>query len=616
MSQLKFNRMVWQTFRLLFTIALFIVAATPSARADNSLTLQASTTLLNHDTGDAPEHVYVIRNIQKPNVYWKADLLPSTNKRDYGLFAFYAVSGKDNAYYIYDVSAEQWLTYEVKDTYGAAAKGSGSTNYIKLSKTKVEGAYFIITKATDGNGKVADGYQMAVVTTAGELPTVPFYLNYYGGYELNTQNTLGLWWHHGVRDQGSQWILETPPSSTSIATADTEPSNDLMARLTPVFQLHNGYGWGVDDQLQPSMSGVGHYVFYKATDAEDAEDAANAYYIFDYTLGKWLDYNPENINIRENPVVGEDGAKDFITLSAERGHYFNLTPCSKSGISGYQIRLYTSSNKVSGAYLNFFKGFQENVGHRLGYYWHHGNRDFGSLWRLDSVDPDPVTISELGTANKFAFHGDVQVTLNPRTLQAGVWNTFCVPFHVSADSIARVLGSDCKVRQFDHMDTDGTTMVFTKVTAIQAGVPYLVKPAKDVVTPKFVPYAILEQTPQTIEHGGYKMVGTYGTATLATDGTNLFLTAKNTFTRPKDDGRGNYNILRGLRAYFVVPTTADATALRISVDGTTTGVGAIDTPDASADAAVYNLQGQRVGTSLDSLPRGVYIQQGKKYIVK
>ena len=608
MSQLKFNRMVWQTFRLLFTIALFIVAATPSARADNSLTLQASTTLLNHDTGDAPEHVYVIRNIQKKNIsnhqkgplYWQADLLPSDDSRD-------------NAYYIYDLSAEQWLTYTVPDSYDTFVKGQGTKSFVGLSSDRNDAAYFVFeTNKRGGNS----GYQILPVTTEGEVHTNRWYLNYFGGYDKNINETIGLYGHDGSQDDGSLWLLETPPSSTSIATADTEPSNDLMARLTPVFQLHNGYGWGVNDQLQPSMSGVGHYVFYKATDAEGAEDAANAYYIFDYTLGKWLDYNPEDINIRENPVVGEDGAKDFISLSEERGHYFNFTSCSKSGISGYQIRLYTSSGKVSKAYLNFFKGFQENVGHRLGYYWHDGNRDFGSLWRLDSVDPDPVTISELGTANKFAFHGDVQVTLNPRTLQAGVWNTFCVPFHVSADSIARVLGSDCKVRQFDHMDTDGTTMVFTKVTAIQAGVPYLVKPAKDVAAPKFVPYAILEQTPQTIEHGGYKMVGTYGTATLATDGTNLFLTAKNTFTRPKDDGRGNYNILRGLRAYFVVPTTADATALRISVDGTTTGVGAIDTPDASAGAAVYNLQGQRVGTSLDSLPRGVYIQQGKKYIVK
>lgn len=613
MSQLKFNRMVWQTFRLLFTIALFIVAATPSARADNTLTLQASTTLSNPDKDSVPEHIYVIRNIQNPRIYWKVNLLPSKSKQDCGLFAFYAVSGKDNAYYIYDLSAEQWLTYTVPDSYDTFVKGQGTKSFIGLSHDRNDAAYFVFeTNKRRGNS----GYQILPVTTEGEVHTNRWYLNYFQGYDKNINETIGLYGHDGSQDDGSLWLLETPLSSTSIATATTEPSNDLMARLTPVFQLHNGYGWGVDAYLQPSMSSVGHYVIYKAEVADGTEDAANAYYIFDYTQGKWLDYDPAQIDIRDIPVIGEDGAKDFITLSAERGHYFNFTSCEKSGIKGYQIRLYTSSNKVSKAYLNFFKGYQENVGHHLGYYWHDGKRDFGSLWRLDSVDPDPVTISEEGTANSFSFHGDVQVTLKPRTLQAGVWNTFCVPFHISAESIASILGTGCKVRQFDHMDSDGTTMVFTKVTDIKAGVPYLVNPDTTVAAPQFYPYAILEQTPQTIEHGGYKMVGTYGTATLATDGTNLFLTAKNTFTRPKDDGRGNYNILRGLRAYFVVPTTADATALRISVDGTTTGVGAIDTPDASADAAVYNLQGQRVGTSLDSLPRGVYIQQGKKYIVK
>ena len=137
MSQLKFNSMVWQTFRLLFTISLFFVAAAPSAHADNTLTLEASTTLLNHDTGEAPEHVYVIHNYHNPALYWRADLLPSNNSKDYGLFAFYAVPDKDNAYYIYDVSAEQWLTYTVKDDYGTADKGTGTANYIKLSDNKV-----------------------------------------------------------------------------------------------------------------------------------------------------------------------------------------------------------------------------------------------------------------------------------------------------------------------------------------------------------------------------------------------------------------------------------------------------------------------------------------------
>ena len=34
------------------------------------------------------------------------------------------------------------------------------------------------------------------------------------------------------------------------------------------------------------------------------------------------------------------------------------------------------------------------------------------------------------------------------------------------------------------------------------------------------------------------------------------------------------------------------------------------------DGTVYNLQGMRVGNSLEGLPKGIYIQSGKKYIVK
>lgn len=75
--------------------------------------------------------------------------------------------------------------------------------------------------------------------------------------------------------------------------------------------------------------------------------------------------------------------------------------------------------------------------------------------------------------------------------------------------------------------------------------------------------------------------------------------------------------MKGLRAYFIVPAGTNAAALRVKIDGTLTSINAIDGALLQVEAApVYNMQGQRVGNSLEGLPRGVYVQNGKKYVVR
>lgn len=113
---------------------------------------------------------------------------------------------------------------------------------------------------------------------------------------------------------------------------------------------------------------------------------------------------------------------------------------------------------------------------------------------------------------------------------------------------------------------------------------------------------------------GYYMVGTYGTTTLSTQGDNLFLGAENKFFKPSATG----NVMKGMRAYFEVPlNSADPSALVARIDGELTSVNAIDGGEASVkDSRVFNLNGQCVGNSLNGLARGIYIQNGKKYVVR
>ena len=72
---------------------------------------------------------------------------------------------------------------------------------------------------------------------------------------------------------------------------------------------------------------------------------------------------------------------------------------------------------------------------------------------------------------------------------------------------------------------------------------------------------------------------------------------------------GAYTVKPGL-AYLAVPETQAANVKGFSFDGTQTGINGVEAT--TAKGAIYNLNGQRV----EKAQRGIYIQNGKKFIVK
>ena len=63
-------------------------------------------------------------------------------------------------------------------------------------------------------------------------------------------------------------------------------------------------------------------------------------------------------------------------------------------------------------------------------------------------------------------------------------------------------------------------------------------------------------------------------------------------------------------AYLAVPNAQAANVKGFSFDGTQTGIKSVEAT--AAKGAIYNLNGQRV----EKAQRGIYIQNGKKFIVK
>ncbi|MBS5614129.1 MAG: hypothetical protein KHX29_08790, partial [Prevotella buccalis] len=117
------------------------------------------------------------------------------------------------------------------------------------------------------------------------------------------------------------------------------------------------------------------------------------------------------------------------------------------------------------------------------------------------------------------------------------WNTICLPFDVSKETLAEVMGKNCALRKFTKK-VENNVLKFNKTDTIKAGVPYLIKPARDVVNPIFSNVTYVKNIePQTVqdETGKYAFVGTFDPVKLSDDGSDLFLLSNGNLAKPKSD---------------------------------------------------------------------------------
>ncbi len=77
----------------------------------------------------------------------------------------------------------------------------------------------------------------------------------------------------------------------------------------------------------------------------------------------------------------------------------------------------------------------------------------------------------------------------------------------------------------------------------------------------------------------------------------------------------NCNIESG-KSYFIGGSNANFIGTILFVKGGSTSIDAVKSAQQVSNGKVYNMQGQYMGTSLENLPEGQYIMNGKKYIVK
>lgn len=543
-----------------------------------------------------PEHVFTMRNAN--NNYVNSNLYCATSASDYAQFAFYEVSGKTNAYYIYNYSAKKWLKYTTSATY------TEGKDFVSNGEKSERSEFYITNAAKDG----VSGVQIQPYNAAGNAANN--YLNFYQGGHNNTNHTIGNYTNDGSTDAGSLWVFTEVEiaNNNAVITSTTIPTG-TSTNLKTNWKATKNTAWEVTTPIDWNTQQLIVTVDLNGVFAADAEanriilcvTGADDELGWAENTGRSIFYNQSATKIQGYVLEGDNANTDpqpytnpLVFRYTKDGLYLGNTlskhnaTCLAKLLSQKNIKIGVDNKGCSGTYTIQL-----------------ASNDYAPAQTYsDNILRETATVS-------FNAQDNVDVQLE-RTLSPEYWNTFCVPFTISADVIKEKFGEGTQVCTFGSME--GTVMNFAHSTSIEAGKPYIVKPTKEVVNPSFTGVNIEATAAKQVGANGYFMQGIYSAKTdLTTDGTNLFLGDGNKFYKPLGTTTAK---MKGMRAFFIVPQGTNFAALRANIDGATTAIDELTTVvEQPTDNRIYNLQGQFVGTSFEGL-HGVYVQNGKKVLVK
>lgn len=282
-----------------------------------------------------------------------------------------------------------------------------------------------------------------------------------------------------------------------------------------------------------------------------------------------------------------------------------------------------------------------NFGSKIGFY----GFSFEKSATEPKVDEFTFNDNETNTITATEAGHVAKVTVN-RKMTAGVWTTCVLPFSLNVHQVDAIFGDtykkDCEngtqILYFDHVENGKVYFVRHAYNTIVANKPFLIKPSKDVESISTAaateyPYVTIEATKN--ENGkpddwctgnDYTWASSYsyGMTVQVGDG---FISKDGLFK----NFVGENGTQKGFRGYLKrLNPQAGAKPIMLQVvnssnvdgnSGETTGIEDLiidaDGQLMPANGKVYNINGQLVSedaNSFQSLPSGIYIINGKKYI--
>ena len=229
-----------------------------------------------------------------------------------------------------------------------------------------------------------------------------------------------------------------------------------------------------------------------------------------------------------------------------------------------------------------------------------------------------------------------------RTFTPGEWNSLILPVDMTADQVTAAFGKDTKLAKFDKYDENW--IYFSPVeesdadgNILKANIPYIIKPTKE---PDYVNrnYNVGSGKEKHIDGPVYTVTGIYyggqPTKMKCEDTgsyTNTGMTHYGSYVYRQKVPAKSYMLSKGdmvhtskvhnVKSYrsWLEETTPSEKTLQLKVsdsDNSTTGIKVIEEAPQNANA-VYNVNGMRMNSSnTDNLPKGVYIINNKKVVIK
>lgn len=238
-----------------------------------------------------------------------------------------------------------------------------------------------------------------------------------------------------------------------------------------------------------------------------------------------------------------------------------------------------------------------------------------------------------------------KVTVN-RKMTAGIWTTCVLPFSLNKHQVDAIFGNTysignengTQILYFDRVENGKVYFVRHAYNTIVANKPFLIKPSKDVESISTAateyPYVTIEATKNVngkpddwCSGNGYTWASSYSNDMTVQVGDGFISNQDGTFK----NFVGASGTLKGFRGYLKrINNSAGAKPIMLQVvnssnvdgdNGETTGIKDLiidaDGQLMPANGKVYNINGQLVSEdakSFQSLPSGIYIINGKKYI--
>lgn len=224
-----------------------------------------------------------------------------------------------------------------------------------------------------------------------------------------------------------------------------------------------------------------------------------------------------------------------------------------------------------------------------------------------------------------------------RTFTTGKWNSLILPVDMNADQVKAAFGAEAKIARFNRLEDKWIYFDMQAENNLLKNVPYIIKPTKKPTAVNRT-YNVGGENTKHINGLVYTVTGiAYNdqTATLKhedteyTNGMTHYGSYKNPTVVPADSyilhrsGDMVHTAVdhKNIKSYrtWLRETTPSGETLQMRVeqnDGTSTGIKMIEETAKNANA-VYNVSGMRMNSSnTDNLPKGVYIINNKKVVIK